>query len=102
MRSGIYRIEVSWPDMKGCGVAVIRSETFRGVDRDCAYFGECSEKDGVPMLSLRRVQLTEPKLDARSSQPIQLLGQADEEGFLLIIETDPTAIAIHGKWIAEA
>ncbi|MEA3148623.1 MAG: hypothetical protein QOI53_4278, partial [Verrucomicrobiota bacterium] len=45
---------------------------FRGVDRDCAYFGECSEKDGVPMLSLRRVQLTEPKLDASSPQPIQL------------------------------
>ena len=102
MRSGIYRIEVSWPDTKGCGVAVIRGETFRGVDRDCVYLGECSEKDGVPMLSLRRVQLTEPKLDASSSQPIQLLGQADEEGFLLTIETDPTPIAIHGKWIAEA
>jgi hypothetical protein len=37
MRNGIYRIEVSWPDMKCCGVAAIRAETFRGVDRDCAY-----------------------------------------------------------------
>ncbi len=53
------------------------------------------------MLSLRRVQLTEPNPDAISSQPVQLLGQADEEGFLLTIETDPTPIAIHGKWIAE-
>jgi hypothetical protein len=103
MRNGIYRIEVSWPDTKGCGVAVIRAEAFRGVDRDRAYVGECSEKDGVPMLSLRRVQLTQSDPDAgASSQPVQLLGQADEEGFLLTIETDSTPIAIHGKWIAEA
>jgi hypothetical protein len=102
MRNGIYRIEVSWPDTTGCGVATVRDKVFRGVDRDYAYLGECSEKEGVPLLSLRRVQLTEPKLEASSSEPIQLLGRADVEGFLFTIETDPTPIAIHGKWIAEA
>ncbi len=34
-------------------------EAFRGIDRDSAYIGECSEQDGVPMLSLRQVQLSE-------------------------------------------
>ena len=102
MRNGIYRIEVSWPDTKSCGVATIKGEALRGIDRDCAYIGECSKTDGVPMLSLRRVQLAEPILDANSSQPVKLLGQADEEGFLLAHETAPTSISMHGKWIAEA
>jgi hypothetical protein len=94
MRNGIYRIEGSWPDTKGCGVAAVRDKVFRGIDRDYAYLGECSEKEEVPLLSLRRVQLAEPDLETSCSQPVQILGQADEEGFLFTIETDPTQIAV--------
>lgn len=102
MRSGIYRIEVSWPNVNDCGVGIIKGEAFRGVDRDSAYIGECSEKDGVPMLSLRRVPLAEAIDDANFSLAVTVFGQADHQGFSLTCETDPIPITIHGKWIAEA
>jgi hypothetical protein len=102
MRNGIYRIEVSWPATKGCGVATIRDQNLRGVDHECAYIGECSDTGGVSVLSLQRVWLTKPILGANSSQSVTLFGQVDEEGFSLICDIDSTPIAIHGKWIAEA
>ena len=101
MRNGIYRIEVTWPNTKACGIATIRGEAFRGIDRDSAYIGECSEKDGVPMLSLRQVQLSEAVDGANFSLATTLFGQADVEGFSLTCETGTTPIVVHGKWIAE-
>ncbi len=85
---------------EGCGVATIRDKILRGVDHDYAYLGECSETDGVPMLSLQRVRFTEAILGANSSQSVTLFGQVDDEDFSLICDIDPTPIAIHGKWIA--
>jgi hypothetical protein len=104
MRNGIYRIEVFWPDANGEGVAIIRDGFLRGVDHDCAYFGEYTRNEGVLVMSLNRVRLTNG-VHVSTGNFVSLSGQGSEkEPFLLKGETNGYSISVvtvSGTWIAK-